>query len=553
MAGETQDAMQNDTLVKADLRNFERAKDERAPWESLYREIDERFPNGAGGFLQSSPGARRGEDNFDTTHITSNGRFSAAMAAITVPEEKQYIRLRFADPDLMKIRAVKLWCERTSQRLYDIRYAARTGFGVSAHEDFDQLGRYGTSLVWSDALATRGLRYRTLHLSECYIDVDEAGLVDTVFRHMKRTARQCEQLFGGLDALTPKMRAVLAEPGKEHTEFEIVHIACPNTEWDAERLDWRRMPIASRYLALDEKMYLRRAGFFTMPISCSRHTTSPMEKYGRSPAINKLPAIHGVNQMRRTTLRAAHKAVDPALVYYDDDGITSLSTRPGGLTGGLVNENGQILVARMPGGEAGLPWAENELEHERSEIRSEFLEDFYKILTDPNSRMTTTEVLEVMGKQGVLVRPYASRYRTEKQVPMCDRDLDLAIRNGQVEPFPAEVVEARAWPVTEYDNPLAAMAKAEEAGRTMRFVEVLTPWAQADPGVFDYVDTDEMIPGLGDAIGVPARYVRSKEQVAEIRKQRAEAEEMAAGVDALGTIAGATKDFAQANQISEAA
>lgn len=553
MAGEAQDAMQNDTLVKADLRNFERAKQDRSPWEGLYREIDERFPNGAGGFLQSTPGARRGEDNFDTTHITANGRFSAAMAAITVPEEKQYIRLRFADPDLMKIRAVKLWCERTSQRLYDIRYAARTGFGVAAHEDFDQLGRYGTSLVWSDALASQGLRYRTLHLSECYIDTDEAGLVDTVFRHMKRTARQCEQLFGGLDALTPKMRKALEEPGKEHTEFEIVHIACPNTEWDAERLDWRRMPIASRYLALDEKMYLRRAGFHTMPISCSRHTTSPMEKYGRSPAINKLPAIHGVNQMRRTTLRAAHKAVDPALVYFDDDGITSLSTRPGGLTGGLVNEAGQILVARMPGGEAGLPWADNELNHERSEIRSEFLEDFYKILTDPNSRMTTTEVLEVMGKQGVLVRPYASRYRTEKQVPMCDRDLDLAIRNEQVEPFPAEVVEAGAWPVTEYDNPLAAMAKAEEAGRTMRFVEVLTPWAQADPGVFDYVDTDEMIPGLADAIGVPARYVRDKGQVAAMRQQRAEAEETAAGVTAIGDIAGAAKDFAQANQISEAA
>lgn len=553
MAGEAQDAMQNDTLVKADLRNFERAKQDRSPWESLYREIDERFPNGAGGFMHSSPGARRGEDNFDTTHITANGRFSAAMAAITVPEEKQYIRLRFADPDLMKIRAVKLWCERTSQRLYDIRYAARTGFGVAAHEDFDQLGRYGTSLVWSDALASQGLRYRTLHLSECYIDTDEAGLVDTVFRHMKRTARQCEQLFGGLDALTPKMRKALEEPGKEHTEFEIVHIACPNTEWDAERLDWRRMPIASRYLALDEKMYLRRAGFHTMPISCSRHTTSPMEKYGRSPAINKLPAIHGVNQMRRTTLRAAHKAVDPALVYYDDDGITSLSTRPGGLTGGLVNEAGQILVARMPGGEAGLPWADNELNHERSEIRSEFLEDFYKILTDPNSRMTTTEVLEVMGKQGVLVRPYASRYRTEKQVPMCDRDLDLAIRNGQVEEFPAEVLEAGAWPVTEYDNPLAAMAKAEEAGRTMRFVEVLTPWAQADPGVFDYVDTDEMIPGLADAIGVPARYVRDKSQVAAMRQQRADAEEAAAGVSAIGDIAGAAKDFAQANQISEAA
>lgn len=553
MAVDTMDAMQDDELVKADLRNFERLKAERSPWESLWQEIDERFPNGAGGFLQTTPGARRGEGNFDTTHITANGRFGAAMSAITVPEEKQYIVPRFADPDLQKLRNVQLYCERLGQRMYDIRYSALSGFGVSTFEDFDQLGRYGTSPVWTDAIASRGLVYRTLHLSETFIDTDSAGLVDTVFRCFKWTARQCAQEFGE-DALTPKMRDALDQPGKEHTEFELLHVVCPNTQWDQDKLDWRSMPIASRTLAVDEKIYLRRKGFHSMPISVSRHMTSPMEKYGRSPAINMLPTIHGVNAMKYTSLRAGHKAVDPALVYFDDDGVTSIATKPGGLNGGLVSEDGRVLIGRVPGGENGLPYALDMMESERAAIRTEFLEEFYKILTDPNSRMTTTEVLEVMGKQGILVRPYASRYRTEKQAMMCNRDLDLALRAGQVEDFPPEVKEAGAWPVIDYDNPLSAMAKAEQASRTMRFVEVITPWAQADDGaIFDYVDTDELVPGLAEAIGVPARFVRSKEQVAAMRKERADAEQAAAGVDALATAAGAFKDIAQGNQISEAA
>lgn len=547
------DILQDDDLVKADLRNHARLKDERAPWESIWQEIDELFPNGAGGFLRQTPGNVRGEGNFDTTHITANGRFSAAMVAITVPEEKQYIKPRFADPDLMKIRNVKLWCERAGQRLYDIRYAALTGFGMCANEDMDQLGRYGTSPVWQEAIPGRGLIYRTLHLSECFIDTDHAGLVDTVHREFEKTARECEQMFG-IDALTPKMRKCLEEPGKENEKFQIAHIVKPNTQWDQDKLDYRRMPISSRYLAIDEKIYLRRAGFHTMPISVSRHLTSPMEKYGRSPAMNKLATIRGLQAMRHTTLRAGHKAVDPALIFFDDDGITSLSTKPGGMNPGLWSEDGRPLVGRMPGGENGLPYAQDMIAEERSEVRSEFLEEFYKILTDPNSRMTTTEVLEVMGKQGILVRPYANRYRTEKQAPMCARDLDLAMRAEQMEPFPPEVEEAGAWPVMDYDNPLSAMAKAEEAGRTMRFVEVLTPWAQLDNGaVFDYVDTDELVPGLADAIGVPARYVRSKEQVAEMRGQRAEAEQAAQSIDALGTAAGAFKDIAQGNAIAEAA
>merc|ERR1712196_167975 len=97
---------------------------------------------------------------------------------------------------------------------------------------------------------------------------------------------------------------------------------------------------------------------------------------------------------------------------------------------------------------------------EKDPIRVSFLEEFYKILTDPNSRMTTTEVLEVMSKQGILVRPFASRYETEKQDPMSQRDLELMLAAEQVESFPAEVREAGSWPMIAYENPLAAMARA---------------------------------------------------------------------------------------------
>lgn len=547
------DTLQDSELVKADLRNHERLKSERAPWEPLWQEIDELFPHGAGGFVQTTPGAPRGDKLFDSTHITANARFAAAMTAITVPEEKPYIVPRFADPELMKIRDVKLYCERLGRRLYDIRGSHLAGFYLSANEDFDQLGRYGTSPVWQEAIPGRGLIYRTLHLSECYIDTDHAGIVDTVHREFEKTARECEQMFKMAgDQLTPKMRDAL-QNGKEHTKFRLLHIVAPNTEWDADKLDWRSKPVASRYMAMDEKLYLRRAGFHTMPITVSRHVTSPMEKYGRSPAINKMPDLRGLQAKVHTTMRAAHKSVDPALIYYSDDGVTGLSTKPGGLTGGMVSEDGRPLVARMPGGENGIPYALEMIQDDRANIKAEFIDEFYKILSDPNSRMTTVEVFEVMAKQGVLIRPFASRYRTEKQGAMCNRDFDLALRAGQVEDLPGEVREAGAWPVMEYDNPLAAMAKAEEAGKSMRFVELLTQWASMDPSVVDYADTDELIPGVADAMGVPARFVRSKEKVAEMRAKREEEAAAAANIEALGTAAGAFKDIAQGNQIAEAA
>ena len=470
----------------------------------------------------------------------------------TTPEEAQYIRPRFLDPELMKSRAVQLWCQRSGERIYGIRHALRTGFITAANEDWDQLGRYGTSSMWCDMHPSgRGLFYRTLHLSSCFIDTDFNGLVNRHHRLMRKSAAQLAELFDA-DSLTPKMQQALKD-SKPQTEFEVLHVVAPNTSWDADRLDDRRSPIGSRYLAMDEKMYLQRRGYHSMPVSTSRHMTSPGEKYGRSPAIKMLPNTKGLQAMRRITLRAANKAVDPALLFFADDGVNKLVSKPGGMNPGLMSEDGRPLVSRMPGGEQGLPFAENEAEYERSVVKSAFLEEFYKMLTDPNSRMTTTEVLEVMAKQGVLVRPFASRYATEKQHPVSQRELDLGLREDQIEALPPEVLEAGGWPILEYENPLAAMARAESTSKTLRFLEALNPLMQIDPGVRDYLDTDELVPGTAAEIGVKPQYVRDAKTVEAMRAERKQNEQAPVEADAIAKLAGAGLDTARANQISAAA
>lgn len=543
--------IQDEELAKADLRDQERLESERAPWESAWREIDDRFPNGAGGFNRLSPGAIRGQRNYDSTHITALERFAAAGVAITTPEQSDYIQPKFLDEDLAKLPEVKLWCEYAGRRLYAIRHANHTGFGIAVNEDWDQLGRYGTSPMWQEAMST-GMVYRTLHLSETWLDVDFVGRVNRVHRKFERSARQLADMFG-IEALTEKMRKCLEPGGKPDEKFEVLHVVAPNTNWDTERMDFRRFPISSRYLACDGKVYLRRGGYFTMPISVSRHMTSAGEIYGRSPAFKVMPNIQGVNTMKHTTLRAAHKAVDPALLFADDYGATSLVTKPGGLNPGFVSESGRPMVARMPGGENGIPFAIEMIQDEQATVRTAFLEEFYATLTDPNSRMTTTEVLERIAKQGVLVRPFASRYATEKQHPMTQRDLDLALRAGQIDDFPEVVKEAGAWPVIDYENPLAQMARAEAVQKDLRGIEAITPLVNFDQEVLDVVDTDQLARVTLEDIGVRRSVIRSPEDIAARRAKREETKQAAIDAELLAATGGAAKDFAQAAAISEGA
>ena len=558
------DRLQDDTLVKDHLRNHDRLATLRAPYESVWREIDERVnPMGAGvmgtGAYGSASimgragraGTVKGTQNFDVTAVESLDRFAAAMAAITVPRNTQYIRLRFGDNDLDKLPAVRRWCERAGDRLHAIRYAPHTGFSVQSTKDFRQLGRYGTGPLWTGEKKGVGLFYRALHLAECYIDEDYSGQVDTVHRRYVRTARQCLQEFGK-DALTPKMREAIEKPEKLNDEFELLHVVCPNGDVEPDRFDHRGKPIASLHIAIGEKIVLRRSGYHSMPISVSRHMSEAGELYGWSPALKVLPAIRGVNAMAQTILRSAHKMVDPALAFADDDGITSLVTRPGGLNPGLVDEAGRLLVAALPTG-SNLPIGLEMMEQERGAIRTAFMEDFFKILTDPSDRMTATQVLEMVSKQGVLVAPYAGQYETEKQNPVTQRDLDLAMRAGQVEPFPDEVLEAGAYPLIEYENPLTRMARAEEAAGLTRLIEALTPLSQVDPGVFDHIDTDTAAPGLADVLGVRPSWIATPDKVAAKRAARAESKAAEAGAASLADASSAYLDVAKANQIAEAA
>lgn len=544
--------LQDEDLVKAIMARQGRLESARSPWESVWRDIDERVnPIGGGGFSHKSPASMRGTYNFDATAIEGLDRFTAAIAGITIPRNQQYIGLRFADKDLDKIPAVRQWCERAGDRLYAIRYAAHAGFETQAHEDIRQKGSYGTAPFAIGEIKGVGLYYKSIHLSECYIEEDFRGRVDTVHRKYKQTVRQLRQDYGE-EYLSPKMREKISQ-GKIDEEFEILCVVRPNSDRQDGALDFRGMPIESIHVALDEKCVMRRRGFNSMPIPVSRHVTGSGDVYGRSPAMKVLGTIMGANEMARTILRAGHKAVDPALAFYSDDGISSIITKPGGLNPGLMDDQGRMMIGKLPGGDGQIPVGLELLEGERGVIRTAFLEEVFKVLTDPGDRWTATQVLEMVAKQGILVAPFAGRYETEKAGPTVDRELDLALRAGQLEEMPPEVREAGAWPRAEFDNPLAKMARAQEAAGLMRLIETLSPMAQSDPAVFDIIDTDKAAAGVADVLNVRPSWIRGAEDIAALRKGRSEAQAAQQGVEQLATAAGAFKDLAAGNAQAAAA
>ena len=548
---DTIETIQDEDLVKADLRRQERLEAERAPFEATYRDAEILCdPMAAGAFNGNRPGPARNY-NFDSTAMDGLDRFEAALGAVTMPKTERWLGLTVYDKDLARNPNVQRWLEHASDRVWDCIYAPFAAFGVAASEDRRALGCYGTGALWVDEVKGRSLFFRALHMSESYIDVDFRGRVDTHHRKFEWTARQAAEMVGA-DNLSPKMREAYGDAQKcDSVKFRILHVVRPSEQVDARALDYRGKAIASRYVAMDEKFILRRGGYHSLPVPVSRNTTAPGQKYGSSPMFKVMGTAQGLNEIAKTILRAGHKAVDPALAFHDDGEISKLITKPGGLNPGLVNEEGRLLVQAVPTGGNHMLGRDIQ-ESERDVVKSAFLEDFFRVLTDPGDRWTATQVLEMVAKQGVLISPFADRYESEKVGVLVERALDILLRAQQIAPMPPEMTEAGAVPLVYMKNPLARMARAGEAAAFTRWVEIGVQAAGAGrPEALDRINFDAGMVGVGEVLGVRPSWILSDDELAALRQQREAEKEAAQTAEVVPGAAQAALHIAQAQKLAE--
>jgi hypothetical protein len=494
--------------------------------------------------------AREIEELYDVTAIDGLDRYTAAVYGITVPRGKRWHGIAFADKDLMKSTNVQRWCAHATDRLFMARYAPDTGFETQAFEDIRQEGKYGTSPMWIGEKLGRGLFYKTLHMSECFIQENYYGRVDTVHRLYCCTLRDVADEHG-LENLSEKSQRDFEVPGNRNKEIEILHVVRPNNKYEPGYLGVKGKRVESIYIELGEKHMISRKGFHSNPIPVSRHITGPRDEYGRSPAMKTLATVKGVNTMALTLLDAGNRAVDPPLLHPEDSDITKIVNRPGGATAGGVSEDGkQLIIPLQTGGE--LPIGLELIEGERAIIKRSFLEEYFRLLSDPSDRMTATQVLEQVQKEGVLIAPFASRRETEKLGPQVERELDIMMRAGRIEPFPDEVLEAGAKPVAQMTNPLSRMAKADEVTGFTRLVEIGIQAAGAGaPRALKRINFDKGMALAADVLGVPPDLVYSDEEMAEQDQADAEKEAIAMAGQVAPQIASAALDTAKAQQIAE--
>src|ERR1700721_1711473 len=480
------------------------------------------------------PGQKKTDHQVDATGMMANSRFGAICDSLLTPRNMTWHGLSANDDYVMKDRQTRLWFETATRQLFKYRYAPEANFPSQNQMVYQSLGAFGNGGIFVDQFddiqkIRKGLRYKAIPLGQAFVRENHQGVIDTMIRWWRMTARQAEQKWPG--ALPALLQTALQQ--NSEMLYNFLHCVKPNVDYDPDRLDYKGKVYSSYYISFEGKCLMSPpGGYHTFPFPFTRYEQFPDEVYGRGPATMVLPALKTLNAQKRVFLKQGHRASDPVLLVADD-GIVNFNMRPGALNKGGVSAEGRELVKILPTGNIQI--AKEMLQEERSLINDAFLVSLFQILTE-TPQMTATEVIERTNEKGILIAPTLGRQQSEYLGPMIDRELDLLGQQGLLPPMPPRLREAKGEYEVVYTTPLARAQRAGEASGFIRTVETAKEVVNitGDPSYLDSFNFDAALPEIAtDIQNVPERWMATPTEVAKKRQMRAQAQQRQEQIQAM--------------------
>lgn len=529
-------------------------KKDRGNWETLWQDVSDKvMPDQADFNTTNSQADRRTNRIYDTTAANAVMHSASALSALVMPEQQKWHGLRTTDEDLNKDREVRMYFDEVTRLLFSYRSVFGSNHAASNHEAFRSLMGLGTGCrSVMPHPSGKGFVYQAHHMSSMYFGQSNLGMIDTALREMKMTRQRLINEFGEENMPDEVMR----DDGAK--EFTVGHLVYPNDLYDPQNPLPQGRKFKSIYYVGDcEKKdnIILEEGLYEFPYAVCRDKRSPIEVYGRSPAITMLPEIKALNEYRKTNIRAAHKLVDPPLLAPSRgalgvggmNGGINIRMTPNAINYGGVNAEGRQMIIPMQTG-ARPDIAQAMIEDSRNQINQGFLITLFEILAQDRREMTATEVLERAKEKGILLAPVASMLESDYTGVQIERELGILARQGILPEIPQILLEAGGDYQVKYESPLVKAQRAPELLAIDRVMQRAAQMASFDPSIMDNFDMDEAFKEVAEIEGLPEKILRSSEEKEEMRNARAEAEQAAFQTEQAVQMSGAARNLAEAGE-----
>lgn len=539
------------------MKRWSMLRAERATWLPDYRDLVDYVAPLSGRFFYTDANkgnkVQRQKKIYDTTAKRSLNVLAAGLMAGMTSPARPWFRLALTDKMLMERHDVKMWLQDTTDLMRDV--FARSNTYRALHQMYAELGAFGTSCSVVMPDYDNVIHLYPLTIGEYCLATNEKGVVDTMYREYNMTVGQMVSQFGLANCSLSVQQQY--ERGNYDQWVPVHHVVEPRIGRDITKLDGRNMKFKSVYYELggqtDPNKLLSESGFKRFRSLAARWAVTGNDVYGTGPGHDALPDIRQLQHEQLRKGQAIDYQVQPPLQVPGTLREAGVNRLPGGVQF-VDNVGPENAIRSMFDVRLDLQHLMESIVDIRGRIKANFYEDLFLMLAnDTRSGITATEVAERHEEKLLMLGPVLERLHNELLDPLIDSTFEALSDAGALPPIP-EVLRGLDINV-EYVSVLAQAQRAVGLASYDRAIATVGAIAGAtqDPTVWDKLDTDQIIDEYTDSLGLPPRTVRSDDQVAAIRAQRAKKQQAAEAMAAAQSMAdtAATASQVDPNRIQD--
>ena len=560
--------------IRFHLHRQQKLKSKRQNWDNLWQDLSDYFcPGRITSIRREEEGARKTQKIYDNTGADAAQKLAAGLYSRTVnPASKWfYITLETADEELENNKEVAQWFDLARDRTQSVINKRGTG---ALYQTYCDLTSLCNAVLFIQEDPINGISFRTYPIDRVDIAEDYRGVVDTVYRKFEMTLRQIEQEFPG-KLPYDKRQQMEEEPD---AKAWVLHVVAPRKDRDPDKIDSLNMPFESLYILCEGPVLLEESGYPEMPYAVARLEVLAGELYGRGPATIALPEVKSLNEMAKLQLDGSNMRLRPPLDVPLNAYVNPIQLIPG-YKNLNQDEGGRRVTAVNVAGD--LQYTAKDIELQQNKVKEIFYNDQLYLRT--NAEMTATEVQKRSEIQMQLMGPWQGRLELELFEPLINRILGILIRQGEVPPPPQALLDnvedtLSGRPSEVFDQARAQVMKGSKAkkktavqqvkerqkystkalkivydsplARAQRLVDVqvidqvkasIAQSMQLNPqAAQDYLmrfDMVQMEVDRAKALGLPTKYIISKEEYDEAKLQMQQQQQQQVAMQQMGEMA----------------
>lgn len=522
---------------------------------SMWQEIADQFYSERADFTVTRTLGDQFADNLATSYpVLVRRDLGNALGTMMRPKSIDWFHMR-AQREEYEDQAAREWLEWATGVQKRAMYDRFSMFTRASKESDHDIAAFGQSVKTVELNSEgNGLLYRCWHLRDVAWAEDAEGRIDTVHRKWKPTVRTLTGLYK--DKVHPKVAEKMIGAKKNpFAEIACRHIVVPAGECDLPYIGKGRVPFVEIVIDVDNKHIMEVMGLAAMKYIIPRWQTVSGSQYSFSPAtVCGLPEARLLQAMTRTILEAGEKATNPPMLAVQEALRSDISIYAGGVTwvDAEYDERLGEVLRPLTQDKSGLPLGLELQSLSMSLLKEAF---FLNKLDLPSNgpEMTAYEVGQRVQEYIRHASPLFEPLEDEDNGAVCEATFELLLRHGafgRAEDMPQSLrgkeIEFR------FESPLHEAIERQKGQKFVEAKALLADTLALDPTAGAHIDTTTAFRDVLQSIGVPAKWLNSEDEAAEIiagQQQKAAAAEL---IDAMGAGAEVARTMGEAAQATEA-